>query len=150
MDNSKNIGEDGQKMSLDNYLQQMDYQTGTSKKSELENTYKAMLQKKQISVSSVKYEAKPQKSEDETKAYVSLYWDWVKKEWFATVSGDEVRWYNPDNGKPSIWPFSKGPFRLNDEACMKLLEAYKIPKAKLKLSLVPKTSPRKLERMSGK
>ncbi len=135
-------------MSLDNYLEQMDYQTGSSKKSELENTYKAVLQKKQIIVDLVSYSAQPHTDENEKSAEVTLYWDWVKREWCAKVSGDLIQDYG--EGVTRKWPFSKGPFKLNEAACRKLLEAYCIPKSKLKLDAVPKTSPRKLERMSGK
>lgn len=137
-------------MSLDNYLGQMDYQTREFCTYPFENKdiEKPVLEKKKISVDLICYKANPHECEKELCAEVKLYWDWVKREWFAEVSGDLIQDYG--EGVIRKWPFLKGPCSLNESACRKLLEAYNIHESKLKLGLVAKTSPKKLARLNGK
>ena len=143
-------------MSLENI---MDYYPGDSSKSALESQdiYKPVIEKKQISVALVRYEVEPHLREDlcETNTEVELYWDWVKKEWFAKVDG---QWFQDYPKGRTLFPFTLGKenFRLNESACRKLLEAYNIPESKLaeyrigSIMSVAKISPKKLARLSGK
>jgi len=97
---------------------------------------KPVLEKNPMTIHEIRYEVEPHWSgEFETSAAAKLYWDWHNKEWVAYVSGEYAKLHRSD--EQALGSFEKGPLRLNEDACRKLLEAYSVPESEINLQNAP-------------
>jgi len=97
---------------------------------------KPVLEKNPMTIHEIRYEVEPHWSgECETSAAAKLYWDWHNKEWVAFVAGEFLEGYH--RGEQRFDSFEKGPLRLNEAACTKLLEAYCVPESEINFANAP-------------
>lgn len=100
-----------------------------------------------LSEGTVHYEVEPDWAGGcETEAEATLYWDENQHRWLAKVSGKYLEGY--EQGAQLFLDFSHNPQALNDSACRKLLEVYKVDLSRPDLQSLQSLDPRQLEALA--
>ncbi len=100
------------------------------------NSAKPVLKKNPMTIHEITVEVEPHwTGECETSATARMYWDWHNREWVAFVKGEFLEGYH--RGEQVFDSFEKGPLRLNEALCKKLLEVYNVPESEINLQNAP-------------